>query len=169
MPIRNLILIFGDQLDASSAAFDGFDPAQDAVSMQEVREEATYVPQHKIRLVLFFSAMRHFRDDLIAKGIQVHYRKIDDDRNSHNFADEIAARVRQLRPQKLIILEPGDYRVRQKVERTARQVTLPLEIREDRHFFLLRRRVRVLLTGQAPGTRELLPQAAREARDPDAA
>src|SRR6201999_1941514 len=63
MPIRNLVLVFGDQLDASSSAFEDFDVARDAVAMQEVREEATYIRQHKIRLVLFFSAMRHFRDD----------------------------------------------------------------------------------------------------------
>lgn len=30
---RNLILVFGEQLDARSAAFDGFDTAEDAVLM----------------------------------------------------------------------------------------------------------------------------------------
>jgi deoxyribodipyrimidine photolyase-related protein len=27
--VRNLVLVLGDQLDADSAAFDGFDPAHD--------------------------------------------------------------------------------------------------------------------------------------------
>lgn len=62
--VRNLIVVFGDQLNADSAAFDGFDSERDAVVMMEVREEAIYTAQHKIRLVLFFSAMRHFRDEL---------------------------------------------------------------------------------------------------------
>ena len=53
---RNLILVFGDQLNAGSAAFDGFDTAEDAVLMMEVEEEAAYIPQHKIRLAFFFSA-----------------------------------------------------------------------------------------------------------------
>ena len=53
---RNLILVFSDQLDARSAAFDGFDTAEDAVLMMAVKEEATYIPQHKIRLIFFFSA-----------------------------------------------------------------------------------------------------------------
>ena len=61
---RNLVLVFGDQLNADSAALDGFDRDEDAVLMMEVKEEATYVPQHKLRLVLFFSAMRHFAEDL---------------------------------------------------------------------------------------------------------
>ena len=37
---RHLVLVLGDQLNADSAAFDGFDPAQDAVLMVEAREAA---------------------------------------------------------------------------------------------------------------------------------
>ncbi|MGD2012412.1 MAG: cryptochrome/photolyase family protein, partial [Desulfobacterales bacterium] len=65
---RNLVLVFGDQLDANSAAFDDFDTAEDAILMMEVKEEATYIPQHKIRLALFFSAMRHFAGELTDRG-----------------------------------------------------------------------------------------------------
>ena len=78
---RNLILVFGDQLAAGSTAFDGFDTAEDAVLMMEVKEEATYIPQHKIRLVFFFSAMRHFADELKDRGYNVCYAKLDDPNN----------------------------------------------------------------------------------------
>ena len=61
---RHLVLILGDQLDADSAAFDGFDASQDAVWMAEVAEESTHVWSHQARIVLFLSAMRHFRDAL---------------------------------------------------------------------------------------------------------
>ena len=36
--VRNLVIVLGDQLDLQSSAFDGFDPAQDAVWMAEVAE-----------------------------------------------------------------------------------------------------------------------------------
>jgi deoxyribodipyrimidine photolyase-related protein len=62
------VLVFGDQLNADSTVFDDFDPQRDAVLMIEVEREATYVPQHKHRLILFFSAMRHFHDDLRESG-----------------------------------------------------------------------------------------------------
>lgn len=61
--IRNLVLIFGDQLDLNSAAFDGLDRDQDLVVQLEVLEEASYVLQHKIRIAYFFSSMRHFREE----------------------------------------------------------------------------------------------------------
>ena len=63
---RHLVLVLGDQLNADSAAFDGFDPAQDAVLMVEAREESTHVWSHKARTALFLSAMRHFADELTA-------------------------------------------------------------------------------------------------------
>ena len=65
---RHLVVVLGDQLSDQASAFDGFDQQSDAVLMMEVAEEATYVPQHKMRLALFFSAMRHFRQELETKA-----------------------------------------------------------------------------------------------------
>lgn len=135
MPVRNLILVFGDQLDPESAAFDGFDSQSDAVSMAEVSEEASYIRQHKIRLALFFSAMRHFRNELSEAGIPVHYRQIDDPQNQGSLPAEMEARVRELQPSKVIALEPGDFRVRELIQAKATQLKVPLEIRADRHFY----------------------------------
>ena len=36
--VRHLVVVLGDQLDASAAAFDGCDPARDAIWMAEVVE-----------------------------------------------------------------------------------------------------------------------------------
>ncbi len=65
--MRNLIIVLGDQLDFQSAVFDGFDSGVDEVWMAEAAEEASYVKCHKQRIVFFFSAMRHFRDQLRVK------------------------------------------------------------------------------------------------------
>ena len=46
--MRNLILVLGDQLDHTSAAFDGFDSENDVVWMAEVEEEAAHVWCHKL-------------------------------------------------------------------------------------------------------------------------
>ena len=49
---RHLVIVLGDQLDRSSAAFDGFDAARDTVWMAEVAEESTHVWSHKARILL---------------------------------------------------------------------------------------------------------------------
>ena len=132
--LRHLVLVLGDQLDRGSAAFDGFDRHADAVLMMEVAEEATYVPQHKIRLALFFSAMRHFRDGLRGRGLPVHYSALDDPANRGSFGGEIERRAEEARPERLIVLKPGDHRVEQALCRTARKLGCGLELRDDRHF-----------------------------------
>lgn len=76
---RNLVIVLGDQLNFDSAAFDEFDPKQDSVWMAEVAEESTHVWTHKARIVIFLSAMRHFRDSLLRRKIGVLYRKKSDD------------------------------------------------------------------------------------------
>ncbi|HBM85906.1 MAG TPA: cryptochrome/photolyase family protein, partial [Opitutae bacterium] len=59
--MRNLIVVFGDQLNRDATAFDGFDAATDLVWMAEVSHEAKHVWSHKQRIALFLSGMRHFR------------------------------------------------------------------------------------------------------------
>jgi deoxyribodipyrimidine photolyase-related protein len=128
--LRHLVIVLGDQLDGGSAAFDGFDPGQDAILQMEVREEATYVPQHKRRLAFFFAAMRHFRDEQRALGRRVHYSELDNPANRGNFAEEIRRWAGILRPCRLIVLQPGDWRVRERLT----GIGLPIEFRADRHF-----------------------------------
>lgn len=137
-PTRNLVLVLGDQLDAASAAFDDFDPSCDRVWMAEVAEEAEYVWSHKARIALFLSAMRHFRDRLRRKGWTVEYRQLDDPGARGNFRDELSVAVRKLRPARLVVVEPGEWRVRTALETTAARLAMPLDIRPDRHFLCRR-------------------------------
>ena len=51
-----MVVVLGDQLDLEAAAFDGFDPEQDAVWMAEAHEESTHVWSSKQRIALFLSA-----------------------------------------------------------------------------------------------------------------
>ncbi len=130
MTLRHLIIVLGDQLDGQSAAFDGFDPSLDAILRMEVREEATYIPQHKRRLVFFFASMRHFRDEQRSLGRRVYYSELDDPANRGNFGDEIRRWDKALQPERLIVLEPGDWRVREQM----RALNMNVEFRADRHF-----------------------------------
>ena len=132
--VGSLILVLGDQLDAKSAAFDGFDPAADAVWMAEVGEEATYVWSHKARIAIFLAAMRHFRDAVRDKGVAVDYHALDGNGNRGSIATELEEAARRLRPQRLIVVEPGEWRVKQALITTARSLGVPLEVRPDRHF-----------------------------------
>jgi len=131
---RNLVLVLGDQLNRDSAAFEAFDPACDAVWMAEVAEESTHVWSHKTRIAIFLSAMRHFRDALLQRSVTVHYRKLDGAGNQGTFVGELSAAVSRLCPRKIIVVEPGEWRVRESLQATARALGVDLEMRPDRHF-----------------------------------
>lgn len=132
--MRNLIVVLGDQLNADSAAFDGFESNLDAVWMAECAEESTHVWSHKARIALFLSAMRHFERVLAGIGRCVIYRRIEDGTNSHNLGKELLKSVERFRPVKLIVVEPGEQRVLEMLLGVARQAGLELEVRTDRHF-----------------------------------
>ncbi len=135
---RHLVLVLGEQLNLDSAAFDGFDPACDAVWMAEVAEESTHVWSHKARIAMFLSAMRQFRDTLRRQGLTVHYRQLDDAVNTGNFRGELTATASRLCPQRLIWVEAGEWRVQTNLESTARALGVDFEVRLDRHFFCSR-------------------------------
>ena len=135
---RHLVLVLGDQLNLDSAAFDGFDPARDAVWMAEVAEESTHVWSHRARIAMFLSAMRHFRDQLRQQAVTVHYRQVDDAGNLGKLAGELSGTVSRLCPQRLVMVEPGEWRVRESLAHAAQGLGVGLEFRPDRHFFCSR-------------------------------
>ena len=133
--LRQLVVVLGDQLDADAAAFDGFDAALDAVWMAEVAEESTHVWSGKVRTTLFLSAMRHFAGELRTAGRRVHYTALDDAGNRGSLRAQLQADIERLRPQGLVMTAPGDWRVLQALREAAQAHGLPLDVREDRHFF----------------------------------
>ena len=147
--LRNLVIVLGDQLDLDASAFDGFDPERDAVWMAEVTEESTHVWSSKPRIALFLSAMRHFAVALRAAGCTLHYRRLDDDGNRGSLSAQLAVDIERLRPAALVTTAPGDWRVLQALKAVAQAHALPLDIREDRHFFCSVREFAAYARGRA--------------------
>lgn len=133
--VRHLVLVLGDQLDRNASALDGFDAKQDVICMAEVMEESTHVWSGKPRTAVFLSAMRHFAAAQRSLGRRVHYVPLDDPDNTQTLGGELARAVQTLRPQRLVMTEPGDWRVQQAVARAAADAGLELEQRSDRHFY----------------------------------
>lgn len=136
--LRHLIVIFGDQLNHDSAVFKGFDPNLDRVWMAETQEEATHVWCHKYRLVAFFAPMRHFRDELIERGIHVEYHELSPDRrkaSTSSFETLLKKRLKADNFERVVFVMPGDYRVRSCLHRIALEQKLEVDERADHHFF----------------------------------
>ena len=133
--VRNLVIVLGDQLDMQSSALDEFDPLQDVIWMAEVAEESTHVWSAKQRIAIFLSAMRHFADALRERGLPVLYTRLGDVGNGGTLALELCRTIDQLQPTGLVLTAPGDWRVLTSLRTVATERQLPLDLRDDTHFF----------------------------------
>ena len=139
--LRHLVLVLGDQLDRDAAAFDGFDATQDAVWMAEVSDEATHVWSAKQRTTVFLAAMRHFARGLRDDGIPLLYRALTADVAATpdcSLADALQATLKAHRVQRVLLVEPGEWRLRESLQQAAVECGVPLELRPDRHFLCSR-------------------------------
>ena len=132
--LRNLIVVLGDQLDLEASSYDNFDARVDAVWMAEVADESTSVWSSRPRTVMFLAAMRHFALALKAVNRPLHYAQLDASGNQGSLAAQLKADMERLRPARLVMTEPGDWRVLQAIKAVADASGTPLEICEDRHF-----------------------------------
>jgi deoxyribodipyrimidine photolyase-related protein len=80
--------------------------------------------------------MRHFALALRAAGRPLHYTRLDAPGNRGSLAAQLRSDIERLRPARLVMTAPGDWRVLQALKAEAEAGAVPLEIREDRHFFV---------------------------------
>ncbi|WP_305984927.1 cryptochrome/photolyase family protein [Roseibium sp. MMSF_3544] len=131
---RNLVLILGDQLTPSLSSLRRADWQEDVVLMVEVREETKYVPHHKKKIAFLLSAMRHFASELQAAGWTVDYVRLDDAGNTGSFQGELARAVQRHAPKRILVTEPGEWRVLDDMQSWQNGFAVPVEILEDTRF-----------------------------------
>ncbi len=130
---RRLLLVLGDQLNADSSLFDDCDPEQDLVWLCEAPLEATHVPSHKARTVLFLSGMRHLRERLLTAGLRVRYLALD--AHDHpSIGAALAADLAALAPRQVRVVQPGEYRMQRALQQACAEAGVALRVLEDRHF-----------------------------------
>ncbi|MDZ7703236.1 MAG: cryptochrome/photolyase family protein [Trueperaceae bacterium] len=97
------ILVLGDQLTRQVGPLADADPNNTSVLMVESLALAHELRHHKQKLVLVFSAMRHFARELAVDGFNVEYKTAD------SFADGIEKYLNQYRGVTLAFMQPNDY------------------------------------------------------------
>ncbi|WP_321490368.1 cryptochrome/photolyase family protein [uncultured Hyphomonas sp.] len=132
--MTDLVFILGDQLSPSISSLKATSRDSARILMAEVMEEASYVPHHKKKIAFLFSAMRHFAEGLREDGWTVDYVRLDDDGNSGSFTGELKRAIDRHGAERILVTEPGEWRVRQDMEAWAGETGLPVEILEDDRF-----------------------------------
>jgi deoxyribodipyrimidine photolyase-related protein len=146
--MTTLRLLLGDHLTRDISSLRDLDPARDVVLMVEVHEEATYVRHHQQKIVLVLSAMRHFAAELRDEAITVDYVTLDDPANAGSFTGEIARAIMRHRAKRIVVTEPGEWRVLQAMRAWSATFGVEVEIRDDDRFLCSRARFAVWAQGR---------------------
>ena len=129
-----LRLVLGDQLSDSLSSLADLDPAHDTVLMAEVMDEASYVLHHKQKLVLIFSAMRQFAERLRTKEVDVRYTALGDPAAAQSLTGEILRALEGRSFARIVVTEPGEWRLLEAFEALKPVAPVPVEIRPDTRF-----------------------------------
>ena len=132
-----LLLVLRDQLDRDAALLEDVDPDADVVCMTEAPSGLRRYDEHQQRLALTWSAQRHFRDDLAARGLTVHYDAIDavlDDGAAPDVPTFLRQQIAAHAPERVAVTEPGRYELLRALEAVADEAGVPLDVYADAHF-----------------------------------
>ena len=148
MATRTLRIVLGDQCSPGLSVLDDLDPAADVVLMAEVMGECTYVRHHPKKIVLVLSAMRHFAAALAGRGVQVDYIRLDDPANTGSLRGEMLRAVERHLPDRLVLTEPGEWRLLEDFRHWHELTGLEVEIRDDDRFLCRAREFRAWAQGR---------------------
>src|SRR6056297_4075763 len=96
------VLVLGDQLTRRAGPLADR-PASERVLVIESRALGRRLPYHPRKLVVLYSAMRHFRDDLRDAGRRVDYRQVD------TFDAGLDEHFRDHPGDDLVVMEPANH------------------------------------------------------------
>jgi deoxyribodipyrimidine photolyase-related protein len=137
MRMRTLRVVLGDQLARTISALRDL-ATDDVVLMVEIHDETVYVRHHQQKLILVLSAMRHFAAALRAEGIAVDYVHLDAEGNTGSFTGEVRRALGRHSVDRVVLTEPGEWRVLEMVQGWAEHLGVPVEMREDDRFLCSR-------------------------------
>jgi deoxyribodipyrimidine photolyase-related protein len=130
--MAKLILILGDQLSPALASLRQWQSG-DVVLLAEVQAEASYVGHHQHKIVLIFSAMRHFAQSLRAQGVPVDY--LDYSQKIASLYEAVALTLQQ-HPQldTVVVTQPGEHRLTTEMASWASRLQVSVNLLEDDRF-----------------------------------
>lgn len=129
------VWILGDQLLANhpavKLAIEEAGADQFHIVLIESWQRANRLPYQKKKLVLLFSAMRHYAAELEQKGCKVDYIK------AQRFIDGLHEHVKTHQPTKLFVMASSGYHMRHYQEnKLAEALSIPVEVLPNTQFLL---------------------------------
>ncbi|WOJ96670.1 cryptochrome/photolyase family protein [Congregibacter brevis] len=132
MSKQTLRLVLGDQLSLANPVLVNADPERDCILLAEVAEEAGYVKHNRHKIVLIFSAMRHFAEALRERGFDVVYRSFDE--GVASLFEAVEGALADSGAEALLVTAPGEYRLLVEMQSWGAKLDGSVVIQDDDRF-----------------------------------
>ncbi len=129
------IWILGDQLSAAHAALQTAAPGIARVLLVESKARGAVEKYHQIKLVLVYSALRHYAEALRGAGWEVDYYRLED---GLTFEQAARRHLEKFQPDRLVLAEPNSFFEQETIARLARKLKIALEFLPTTQFLLSR-------------------------------
>lgn len=156
----NTVWILGDQLSVTHGALAGADRGRDRVLMVESKARGRVLRYHQQKLVLIYSAMRHFAEELREQGWQVDYARLEE---GLTFEEAARRHVERYAPDKFVLAEPNSFFEMDALAKLGRKLRVAVEF-TPAHLFLCGREEFRQWAGKGTGKRLLMEHHYRRMR-----
>lgn len=119
------IWILGDQLSPTHSALMAGDKANDRVLMIESKARGAFMRYHQQKLVLVYSAMRHFAKELRAAGWSVDYTRVEE---NLKFEEALQRHVDRRAPCEIHLAQPNSFLETEAVGKICRKLSVTLRL-----------------------------------------
>ena len=130
-----LRMLFWDQLSESIPTLQQANKEKDILLMCELMQDAKQVKHHKKKLVLLFSAMRHFAEQRRQEGWEVVYIAITQSASKKTWIDHGEDLIQSRKLQRVMLTKPSDFTRWQELQAWKKTAKVPVEIAEDTRFY----------------------------------
>lgn len=127
--------ILGDQLLKNHPAFSRAAKG-DVILFVESTARAGHLRYHQHKLVLLYSAMRHYAQDLKKNGFQVLYHHIEN--GAGDYLSALKLFVDREKPESLVVMAPNEWEMQALLPKLSQKLGLPVEILPNEQFLVSR-------------------------------
>ena len=129
------IWILADQLSPDNSALATADRASSVVLFVESKAHEKVLRYHQQRIVLLYSAMRHFARELEAAGWRVDYHRCE---GTPDFLTGLRRHTEQFHPDEIRLAAPNDHPMTVALPKFARRLGVPVRTVPTNQFLMTR-------------------------------
>ena len=129
------VWILGDQLSLQNSALLRAPREETTVLMVESKARGSFLKYHQVKLVLVYSAMRHFADSLRLEGWRVEYHELDE---GLTFETAAKLHIQRCHPARILVAQPNSFFETDALQKLGRKLRIAVEFVPTGQFLLPR-------------------------------